>query len=180
MKGFISSLSWILFLLAVGAGLLFYNFSYLPLASRAFRLEREVGMWTGRVDELADSLKLFKTQDTLFSVSYRFDELFVAPESLRLSTAGENILRTVVPQLGSGPVVEVIASCDRQLPKGAWQNSWEYSALAAAAVARRLVSLGVSADRVRVVALGDTRAPQRREAEAALLNRRIQIAVRPR
>lgn len=180
MKGLISSLGWILFLLAVGAGLVFYNFSYLPLASRAFRLEREIGMWTARVDELADSLKLFKRQDTLLSVSYRFDELFVAPESLRLSAGGENILRTIVPQLGPGPVVEVIASCDRQLPKGSWQHPWEYSALAGAAVARRLVSLGVSADKIRVVALGDNRAPQRRVPEATLLNRRIQIAVRPK
>lgn len=180
MKGFFNSLGWILFLLVAGAALIFYNFVYLPAESRIVRMEREIQMWTGRVDELADSLKMLTTgADTLFSVSYRFDELFDSAESLKLSNAGENLLRTLLPQLAGGPVVEVVGSCDRKVPASSrWQGPWEYSAVAAASVARRLIGLGVPATKIRVVSLGDRlTAGGREEPDAAVLNRRIQIVV---
>jgi flagellar motor protein MotB len=183
VKGFFSSLGWLLFLLTAAGSLIFYNFVYLPAQSRIIRMEREIQMWTGRVDELSDSLKMLSTgADTLFSVSYRFDELFTSAESLKLSATGESILRKILPQLASGPVVEVIGSCERRPPASArWQSSWEFSAFAAATVARWLISLGVPAAKVRVVSLGDRLFTGRPEGpDAQLLNRRIQIVVRAR
>jgi|YNPNPStandDraft_1061719.scaffolds.fasta_scaffold00844_7 hypothetical protein len=183
MKGFFNSLGWLLFLLLLGAGLIFYNFGYLPLQSKSIRMEQEIRMWTGRVDELTDSLRMLTSgADTLFKVSYRFDELFTSPESLKLSTTGETNLRTILPQLVQGAVIEVIGFSDRRVPAASrFSNPWEYSALAAATVARRLIGLGVPAAKIRIVSLGDARSPTDRDnPDFQLLNRRIEIVVRAR
>lgn len=179
MKGYFSSLGWILFLGAIGAGLVFYNFIYVPMESRMMRMEREITMWTERVDELSDSLKILTSgPDTVFNISYLFDELFNSPESLKLSAAGESKLRAILPQLVNGPVIEVIGSSGSRVSKTSlWQNPWDYSAVAAATVARRLIGLGVPAGKIRVISIGDR---TQNEPDAQVLNRRIDIVVRSR
>lgn len=138
-------------------------------------------MWTRRVEELADSLKVLATgRDTIFSASFRFDELFTSPESLKVSAQGETVLRGIVSRLQGGRV-EVIGHTDTERPPSGFRSKWDYSAAAAAAVCRRLISLGVRAESLLVVGAADTRpAVAKADAAAQILNRRVEIAVRAR
>ncbi|MEO0004740.1 MAG: OmpA family protein [candidate division WOR-3 bacterium] len=176
MKGFLNSLGWILFLALAALSLIFYNLSYLPIQAKVVRLEQEIKMWTQRVEELTDSLKMLTSgEDTIFCTSYRFDELFTSPAELRLSSQGETVLRGIGAQLRGGRV-EVIGHTDSKVPPAPWRSNWDYSAAAAAVVARRLVSLGVPAERVVVMGAGDTRPLiPRGGADAQFLNRRVEI-----
>lgn len=183
MKGFLNALGWIFFLLFAIVGLLFYNFSYLSKEAKIARLEQEIGMWTQRVAELTDSIRRVTAgSDTLFCRAFRFGELFESAESLKVSPDGEARLREVVPQLrSSSGVIEVIGHTDsRRSPSLLyWPTGWEYSAAAAAAVARRLISLGVPAERVLVVGAADTKpVVPKTTSDVQLLNRRVEIAVR--
>ncbi len=181
MKRILASFGWITFLILAAFSLIFYNVSYLPLQAKVVRLEQEIKMWTQRVEELTDSLKVLTSgSDTLFRASYRFDELFTSPEELKISTQGETVLRGIVSHLRSGRV-EVIGHTDSKSPPAPWRSNWDYSAAAAAAVARRLISFGISAERVLVVGLADTRPlVAQTGADAQIINRRVEIAVRVR
>lgn len=179
MKGILNSLGWILFLALAALGLVLYNTSYLSMQTRVVRLQQEIKMWTERIEELTDSLKVLTTEnDTLFHASYRFDELFTSPEELRISAQGEVILKGIITRLRTGKV-EVIGHTDRKSPPAPWQSNWDYSAGAAAVVARRLVSLGVQAERVVVIGAADTRpVAAQTGADAQVVNRRVEIVVR--
>jgi len=161
--------------------LIFYNLSYLPILAKTGRLQQEIKMWTQRVEELSDSLKALATGNgIIFRANFRFDEIFIIPESLTVSTQSEAALREIVPQLRGG-TIEVIGHTDNSRPPSAWQSNWDYSAAAAAAVAQRLVTLGVLAARVLVLGAGDTRPlAGKAGADSQILNRRVEIVVRVR
>ena len=185
MRGLYSSLGWMMFLLLAVILLLVYNISYLPKQERIERLEEEIKMWTQQVTELNDSLqRLNSAADTLYRQTFRFDELFVSDESLGVSVQGKKRLRELASQLRAlNGKFEIIGYTDGPRPpdNSPWRTNWEYSAAAAAAVAKELVSLGVSAERLLVCGAGDTR-PQEKKGSAAtmLVNRRVEIAVRSR
>ncbi|MEO0071617.1 MAG: OmpA family protein [candidate division WOR-3 bacterium] len=185
MKGFLNALGWIFFLLLCIVGLLFYNFSYLSKEAKISRLEQEIKMWTQRVAELTDSLRRStEGTDTLFSRTFRFDELFESAESLKVSRDGEARLRDMVPQLRStSGVIEVIGHTESKRSPAllSWPTGWEFSASAAAAAARTLISLGVPAERILVVGAADNRpAVPKTATDAQLMNRRVEITVRVR
>ncbi len=183
MRNFLTNLSWTLLLVVIGLVLIFYNFNYLPAREKILRLQQEIKMWTERVNELTDSLQTLSTgKDTAFNVSYRFDELFISAESLKISPPGETILRSLLPNLRGAATIEVIGHTDtRNSPTTRWSSSWDYSASAAAVVARRLITLGVPAQKIIVVGAGDTRPLVAKTTHsAAVINRRIEIAVRTR
>lgn len=181
MKGLLTNLGWILFLALAALSLVLYNISYLPMQARVVGLQQEIKMWTERIEELTDSLKALTTgSDTLFRASYRFDELFTSPEELRISAQGEAILKGIVARLRTG-IAEVTGHTDRKSPPAPWQSNWDYSAGAAAVVARRLISLGVPAEGVLVIGAADTRpVVAQTSADAQVVNRRVEIIVRPR
>ncbi len=185
MKGFLNALGWIFFLLLALIGLLFYNFTYLPKKAKITRLQQEIVMWTERVSELTDSLKrTTERSDTLFTQTFRFDEIFENPESLVVSRQGEALLREILPRLQNvSGVVEVIGHTDskRSPSLTRWPTGWEYSASAASTVARSLISLGLPQKRVRVVAAADTKPLIAQTGmEAQVMNRRIEIVLRIR
>lgn len=164
MKSFMSSLGWIMFLaLAVGF-LVFYNFAYAPRADRIVRQQNEISMWIGQLQQVNDSIKRVEGErDTLFSVSYSFDELFGGAADLKVVSSAESLLRTCVTSLQSyaGPVEIVGHAGGGQAPQAIrdrYPGNWDYAAAAAGAVASRLAAWGVAADRIRVLSLSDSRA----------------------
>ncbi len=185
MRGLLSSLGWIAFLALAFLVLLFYNVSYLPQQGRVARLQQEINMWTQQVTELTDSLqRLTSVSDTIFKRTFRFDELFLSAESLVLSAQGKLLLRDVAPQLKALNVnFEVIGHTDGAKPPigSPYRTGWEYSAAAAAAVANELKTLGIGAERLLVCGAADTKPLVKKgSADARLLNRRVEIAVRSR
>ena len=181
MKSFISSLGWILFLaLAVGF-LIFYNFAYAPRADRIVRQQNEINMWTGQLQQVNDSIKRVETgRDSVFGVSYSFDELFGGATDMKFVPSAESLLRTCVTSLQShvGPV-EVIGHAGLgQAPlavRDKYPGSWDYATAAAGAVASRLAAWGVAPDRIRVLSFLDSHAPG---AVPGLATQRVQIVVR--
>ena len=180
MKSFISSLGWILFLALAVCFLLFYNFAYAPRADRIVRQQNEINMWIGQLQQMNDSIKRVDTErDSLFGVSYSFDELFGGTTDLKFVPSAESLLRTCVTSLQSyaGPV-EVIGHAGLgQAPpavRDKYPGSWDYAAAAAGAVASRLAAWGVATDRIRVLGLLDSHA----SGAAGLATQRVQIVVR--
>jgi hypothetical protein len=177
MKSFLSSLGWIMFLaLAVGF-LLFYNFAYAPRADRIVRQQNEINMWIGQLQQANDSIKHAETErDSLFGVSYSFDELFGGAADMKFVPSAESLLRTCVTSLQTYPgTVDVIGHAAGQAPLSArerYPGSWDYAAAAAGAVASRLTAWGVAPDRIRVVGIVDAR------ATGAVPAQRVQIIVR--
>ncbi|MGQ9678178.1 MAG: OmpA/MotB family protein [bacterium] len=174
-----------MFLLLVVLVLLLYNINYLPKQSRIRRLEQEINMWTQRVTELTDSLQQLSSADgTGLSWTFRFDELFVSPESLGVSVDGKTKLREIASQLKTlNSKFEITGYADGPRPPDnlRWRTNWEYSAAAATAVAKELVNLGVTAERLLVCGAGDTRPRTKKgSADVMLLEGRVEISVRSR
>ena len=162
MKSFISGLGWIMFLaLAVGF-LIFYNFAYAPRADRIVRQQNEINMWMGQLQQVNDSVKRVATErDSVFGVSYSFDELFGGATDLKFVPSAESLLRTCVTSLQSyaGPIEVIGHGGVGQAPQAArerYPGSWDYAAVAAGAVASRLAAWGVAPDRIRVLSLLDS------------------------
>jgi len=148
MKSFISSFGWIMFLaLAVGF-LLFYNFAYAPRADRIVRQQNEINMWIGQLQQVNDSIKRVGTErDTLFSVSYSFDELFGGATDLKFVPSADSLLRTCVTSLQSyaGPVEVIGHAGIGQVPLAArtrYPGGWDYAAAAAGEPSRPALPRG--------------------------------------
>jgi hypothetical protein len=165
MKSFMSSLGWIMFLALAVCFLVFYNFAYAPRADRIVRQQNEINMWIGQLQQVNDSIKrVGGERDTVFSVSYSFDELFGGAADLKFVPSAESLLRTCVTSLQSyaGPVEVVGHAGGVQTPQAIrdrYPGNWDYAAAAAGMVASRLAAWGVAADRIRVLSLSDSRAP---------------------
>ena len=157
MKAFMSSLGWIMFLALAVSFLVFYNFVYAPRADRIVRQQNEINMWISQLQQVNDSIKRGEAElDTVFSVSYSFDELFGGATDLKLASSAESSLRTCVTSLQSyaGPVEVIGQAGGDQTPQAArdrYPGSWDYAAAAAGAVASRLAAWGVATNRIRVL-----------------------------
>ncbi len=176
-------MGWILFLLSLGSGLLFYNLKYLPTQEKMLRLQKEISMWTERLNTLTDSLeKLGTDRDVIFNTSYRFEEIFFSAESLRISPSGDSILRSLLPNLRGAAKVEVIGHSDTKGPlKNLFSSNWEYSAGAAAVVVRRLIALGIPAQKILAIGAADSRPIVTKSTPGAeVINRRVEIVGRAR
>lgn len=175
MKGLFAHLGWIMFLLLAVLALLFYNVGYLPEKGRADRLQQEIGMWTGQVSELTDSLRrLTSNTDTAYYRVLRFEELFARPESLVLTTEGKVTLREIANQLRTiAGRIEITGYADafRAPGAGPGRTPVDFAAAMAAAVGTELVSLGVPAERILVCGSGKS------AVGAGAGNRRVEIAV---
>ena len=181
MKSFISGLGWILFLALAVCFLVFYNFAYAPRADRIVRQQNEINMWIGQLQQVNDSMKRTASgRDSVFGVSYSFDELFGGASDMKFVPSAESLLRTCVASLQSsaGPV-EVIGHAGLgQAPlavRDKYAGSWDYAAAAAGAVASRLAAWGVAPDRIRVLSFLD---PRTSGAAPGLSSQRVQIVVR--
>ena len=181
MKSFISSLGWILFLALAVWFLLFYNFVYAPRADRIVRQQNEINMWIGQLQQVNDSIKRVETgRDSVFGVSYSFDELFGGASDLKFVPSAESLLRACVTSLQSyaGPVeVSGRAGLGQAPPavRDKYPGSWDYAAAAAGAVATRLAAWGVAPDRIRVSSSLDSHTSGAASGPAA---QRVQIVVR--
>jgi len=176
-----SSLGWIMFLaLAVGF-LVFYNFAYAPRADRIVRQQNEINMWIGQLQQVNDSIKrVGGERDTVFSVSYSFDELFGGAADLKFVPSAESLLRTCVTSVQSyaGPVEVVGHAGGTQAPpaiRDRYPGNWDYAAAAAGMVANRLAAWGVAPDRIKVLSLLD---PRTSGSASGVANQRVQIVVR--
>ena len=181
MKSLISGLGWMMFLaLAVGF-LLFYNFAYAPRADRIVRQQNEINMWLGQLQQVNDSIKRVETgRDSVFGLSYSFDELFGGATDLKFVPSAESLLRTCVTSLQSyaGPVEVIGHAGSGQAPQAVrdrYTGSWDYAAAAAGAVASRLAAWGVAPDRIRVLSFLDSRTTG---AASGPATQRVQIVVR--
>ena len=164
MKSFMSSLGWIMFLALAVCFLVFYNFVYAPRADRIDRQQNEISMWIDQLQQVNDSIKRAEAErDTVFSVSYSFDVLFVGAADLKVAPSAESLLPTCVTSLQSfaGPVEVIGHAGGGQAPQAIrdrYPGSWNYAAAAAAAVASRLAAWGVASDRIQVLSLSGSRA----------------------
>jgi outer membrane protein OmpA-like peptidoglycan-associated protein len=182
MKGFLSSLGWILLLGLAVVFLLLYNFGYSPKADKVVRLQNEIVMWTGQVQELAESLRAVRSQqETAFKASFTFDELFGGSDEFRLVPQAESAVRACVPALQGLPGrIEVVGHADRsgvpQRLRDRYPSAFEYAAARAGAVARLLVAWGVAPNRVLVLSAGGV--PPAAGAVGGAVSRRVEIVVR--
>ncbi len=185
MKGFASWLGWVFFLIAIGAGLVFYNLAYVPQRQLVLRQEQEIRMWTNEVQTLAAKLKELETQpDVPYFTVFTFDELFLGPESFTITKQGETALQQCVARLQEVKgTIEVTGHTDNTPVPAALRNqfvsNWEYGAARAAAVVKLLVGWGVAAERFVVRSCGATRPrDDNSTAEGRQRNRRVEIVVR--
>lgn len=181
----VKAIGWIVALLVIGAGLLFYNLVHVPEQDRVLRQQEEIEMWTQEVVDLTSKLEQAQADpDTAFYKRLQFEQLFAASESFALTAGGEAAVRECIVDLQElTGTIEVIGHTDNTVvPKSLARTlptNWEYGAAKAAAVARSLVGWGVPAARIRVVSagesrpLGDNSTPEGRGG-----NRRVEILVR--
>ncbi len=184
MRNLLSSACWILLLAVAALFLLFYNFGYVPKLDRVNRQQQEINMWTSQVQELSDSLRrVLSRGDTLLHSSMTFDELYGGADNFQLMPRAESALKALVPSLQSttGPVVVVGHTDNAPVPqklRDQCPTNWEHGAARAAAVARALLSWGVSSTRVSVVSFGDTRpVGSNATASGRASNRRVEVVV---
>lgn len=184
MRRFIDGLGWILFLLLAAVALVFYNTNYHPQAMRINRLRTEIAMWTEQVQALRDSLAdTAPAADTAFSATLLVDVLFPSTESLRLSTLGEQTLRSYIPQIQAttGRIFVIGHTDNSPVPaslRNRYPTNWELGAARATAVASTLVAWGVPSTRIRVVSAAATEAVTTGTTPASLAgNNRVQILV---
>ncbi len=181
----VKAIGWIVALVVVAVGLLFYNFGYLPQQDRLFRQQDEIQMWTAEVRNLTDQLQAAEAEpDTAYCVVFTFDELFAGAESFGLTPEGEAVLQECVTGLQqSGGTVEVAGHTDNTtVPKKLQEHfpsNWEYAGAKAAAVARALVGWGIVPNRIRVVSAGEVRPrADNTTPEGRGRNCRVEILVR--
>ena len=178
------ALGWIVGLLAIAAGLVFYNVGYVPMQQRISRQRSENDMWTLEVQQLRERLAVLEAgPETAFVAVHTFDELFTGPESFTFTPQGEAVLREAIPRLQElTGTIEVIGHTDStDVPRGLKDrlpSNWEYGAARAGAVARAIAGWGVAAGRLRVTSAADA-LPRADNAtpEGRGLNRRVEIRV---
>ena len=187
MKSLFSYLGWILFLLAAGWFLLFYNLSYLPRAERIARQQQEIVMWTGQVQELTDSLKQVEASwDTAFQASFTWDELFGTSDNLEPTKDGAAALRAYVPNLAATTGTIYVSGHTDNAPvpprfRDRYAGNPEYGAARAGAVARLLASWGIPQQRIVVIGAGESSpAGDNSTPEGRAANRRVVVFVRKR
>ena len=185
MKNFGSWLGWVVMLVVVGAGLLFYNLAYVPLRQRVLRQEQEIRMWTNEVQTLSEKVKDLETQpDVPYFTVFTFDELFSGPESFTITKQGETALQQCVVKLQEVKgTIEVTGHTDNTSVPAALQSrfasNWEYGAARAAAVVKSLSGWGVAAERFVVRSCGSTRPrDDNSTADGRQRNRRVEIVVK--
>jgi hypothetical protein len=138
-------------------------------------------MWTGQLQQVNDSVKRVETErDSVFGVSYSFDELFGGATDLKFVPSAESLLRTCVTSLHSyaGPVEVIGRTGGGQAAlagRDRYPGSWDYAAAAAGAVASRLAAWGVATDRIRVLSVLDSRTAG---TTPGFVTQRVQIVVR--
>ncbi|MEO0077276.1 MAG: hypothetical protein ABIK19_06385, partial [candidate division WOR-3 bacterium] len=95
------SLGWLLFLIAIGVGLILYNLYYLPLQEERRRLADENLMWQNQIKELQNKLNVTDTAKTFLSQTFLWDDLFLEPTSFTLSEPAQIIIKDLIPTLQS-------------------------------------------------------------------------------
>ena len=185
MKSFTGWLGWLLMLVVVGAGLLFYNLVHVPQRDRMLKQQQEIRMWTGEIQTLSARVKQLEAQPEVpYFTVFTFDELFSGPESFAVSRLGENVLQQCVAKLREVKgTIEVTGHTDNKpVPealKGRFDSNWELGAAKASAVVKALVAWGIAPERFVVRSCGSTR-PRDDNAtpEGRQRNGRIEIVVR--
>lgn len=186
MRSWLSFGGWLLLLVAVGAGLVFYNVRVLPLERQVAEQQRETRMWTHEVQTLQDSLGRFQAPDeTMYFRAFTDEELFTRPGGLELSEAGRQALQDCITELQALPgIIEVTGHTDNgavptdladRLP-----TNWEYGAAKAAAVVQALAGWGIPAHRLMLKSAGDSRPrDDNGTARGRARNRRVELLVMP-
>ena len=184
MKGWFSFAGWVLFLLAVAAGLVLYNARHLPVARELARQRGEISMWTSEVQGLQDSIvKLQRPEETEFLSILTDDELFNRPGMVELSETGEAALQELITDLQQtlGTIQVTGHTAGGDVPddlKERCADNWEVGALKAAAVVRSLADWGIPARRLLARSAGDSRPRgDNNTAEGRARNRRVEILV---
>jgi flagellar motor protein MotB len=186
MKSWLSFSGWLLLLLAVAAGLVLYNFRFLPLERQVADQQRETRMWTQEVQGLHDSLaKLQAPDETMYFKTFTDEELFSRPGGLELSEAGRQALQDCITDLQAlSGIVEVTGHTDNgpvpveladRLP-----TNWEYGAAKAATVVQALAGWGIPARRLMLRSAGDSRPRDDNGTTGGRArNRRVELLVMP-
>ncbi len=184
MKGFFSWLGWVLLLLGLGAGLLFYNLAYFPERQRFLQQQQEIRMWMSEVERLSERVKELESQPEFpYMAVFTYDELFAGEETFAFSRTGEAALRECVPKLQETKgMIEVTGHTDNgpvpEALRDKYPSNWEYGAARAAAVVKVLASWGVAPERLVVRSSGSTRPrDDNRTAVGRQRNRRVEIVV---
>lgn len=109
------------------------------------------------------------------------DGILFAPGQADLTTGGDGLLRRLAPTLAAtrGEVVVEGHSDSTPIGNRRFPSNWELSGGRAASVVRRLIELGLPADRLSAVGYADTRPLSAGSDPASLArNRRVAITIR--
>ncbi len=176
---------WLLFLIAVGVGLLLYNLRYLPLVDEHTRLVNENLMWQTQVKELQNKLNSTgASQQPLFSQTFLWDDLFPEPTSFTLTEPAQLMLKEIIPSLQeTSDEIIVAGHSDNQpvLPelKKSYTTDRELSFAKAMAVVNFLQSWGIKRERLTCIGYGATKPVDSNNIqESQIKNRRIEIIVK--
>ena len=172
-------LGWILCLVFIGVFILFYNFKYLPTETDLIKQTDENMMWQTQIQELKKAKETPAYQKIL-----NFDDLFSSQTSFNLTSKGETVLKTILPELQkqSGEIM-VCGHTDNTTVSSSlrtkYPTNWEFSTAKAVVVLKYLIGLGIKPERLIAVGYADTQPiDDNATKEGRQKNRRIEIIVR--
>jgi outer membrane protein OmpA-like peptidoglycan-associated protein len=178
-------LGWILFLVVLGAGIVLYNTSYLPLRGRLDQQVRETEMWIGKTEQLRQQSVLEQTRQRMTpDVSLLLADVFPSMDSFGLTRLGRDTLMSLANELRRtrGRIVLSVFTDDSGAglhTKARYPDAFSFAAAKGAVVARFLLGQGVPASRLVLLTQGvgaESRGalPDLKQ----LSSRRLEIAVR--
>jgi outer membrane protein OmpA-like peptidoglycan-associated protein len=153
-------LGWILFFVIAALGIVLYNTKYRSLQSRYDQQARENDMWINQTEQLKQKASMDQTRQNLApEASLLLADVFTSPDSFDLSKFGRDTLGALATEIrsSSGQVTVSIFTDDSTInlyTKQKYPDVFAYSAARGAAVIRYLMSQGVPAERLLLVAHG--------------------------
>lgn len=181
-------LGWVLFLVFLISGGVFFYQKHLPLRNNNTELRKENRMWQKEVEALKGgvSIKSYEPSDTVKSkpITFLQDDLFESYENFNLTPKGKESLRVLASELkrkkgeiwvmGHTDNVKIGPSL-----RSIYPTNLELSTIRAAAVVRFLISCGIDHKRLAAMGYGPSRPVASNDTkEGRKRNRRIEILMR--
>ena len=151
-------LGWILLLVVLAAGIVFYSTKYTPLQGKLDAQRRETEMWIRQTEEMKRKTSLDETRQRMApEVSLLLEGIFPSPDSFVLTKYGRDTLSGLANQLRStrGQITVSVFTDDSLITlytKARYPDAFSYSAAKGVAVIRYLMSQGIPLQRLLLVA----------------------------
>jgi flagellar motor protein MotB len=178
-------LGWILLIIVLVIGVVFYGTKYVGLQNRLDQQTREAEMWMSQTEQAKHQSDLNVTrQEMAPDVSLLLADVFPSTDSFNLTKWAKDTLTALTNELRrtKGDIVVSVYTDDNDanlFTKAKYYDAWALSAAKAAVVTRFLQSAGVPPERMVLQAYGIPRATGALLPDLQTLStRRLEITVR--